>query len=57
MATHTHTTNRRPRRHGVRLVGKVVAGHWLLVLLSHTIAVVVLMVVDHFLRVTPCGTP
>jgi hypothetical protein len=56
MATHAHTRSRRPRRHGVRLVGRTIAGHWLLVLLSHTIAVIVLMLIDSYLRVSPCGT-
>jgi hypothetical protein len=45
------------RRHIRRLhpVVRTVSGHWLLVLTSHVIAVVILLVADQFLHPTWCG--
>jgi hypothetical protein len=39
MATQVHNRSQRPRRHRVRRVTKAMCGHWLLVLVSHTVAI------------------
>jgi hypothetical protein len=54
MATKTHPHVSRSCRRAIRRVGDTVAGHWLVVL-SHTIAVIVLLVLDRILHVPSCG--
>ena len=50
MATTTRRHPRRRRGHRLRPVIRTVSGHWLLVLTSHVIAVVILLVVDQVLH-------
>lgn len=45
MATQAHTHSRRPRPQRARRIAVTVSGHWLLVLLSHTLATIIVMVV------------
>jgi len=51
MATKAHNHSRQSRRDRVRRIAKAVAGHWLLVLASHTIAVVL---VGNYLHLPSC---
>lgn len=55
MATKTAPNTR--RRLGRRLgnVSRTVFGHWLLALASHTIALVILLVVERYIHPTWCG--
>jgi hypothetical protein len=55
MATKTRigTHRQRRRRHLVR----VVRGSWLIVLVSHTIATIVMMIVNRLLHVWPSSGP
>jgi hypothetical protein len=57
MATQVHNRSQRPRRHRVRRVTKAMCGHWLLVLVSHTVATIVVMIVGHLLHVLPYSGP
>lgn len=51
--TPTHTQRRLGRR--LRHVGRTVFGHWLLALVSHTLALVILLVVERFVHPSWCG--
>lgn len=53
MAPKAHNHSRRSRR--ARRFGTAVASQWLLVLLSHTLATILLMVVTGWLHVPACG--
>jgi hypothetical protein len=50
MATKAHTRSQR-----VRHVLRTVSGHWLLALLSHTLATAILLVLARWLHLLGCG--
>jgi hypothetical protein len=52
MTAKAHNHSRRDR---ARRVGAALASQWLLVLLSHTLATILLMVVSGWLHVPACG--
>ena len=54
MATHLRNDHR-SRHHRARRLVRAVGGHWLLVLVSHTVASIVVLAVAHFLHVPACG--
>lgn len=55
MATRTATHTRRRLSRRFRHVGRTLLGHWLLALASHTIALVVLLIVERFVHPSWCG--
>jgi hypothetical protein len=55
MATQAHPKSRRSGNRRVRRIAKTVAGHWLLVLASHTLATAVVIALAAVLKVPECG--
>lgn len=55
MATQRAAQTRSRRAPRLHPVVRTVSGHWLLILTSHTVAVVILLFVDHLLHPSWCG--
>ena len=54
MATTNHARARRPRRHQRRLIRTIVS-EWTVAVLAHSVAVLVLMILEQLLRISPCS--
>lgn len=55
MATRTATHTRRRLSRRLRHISRTVFGHWLLALVSHTLALVILLIVERFVHPSWCG--
>ncbi len=55
MATRTPTHARRRLGRRLRHIGRTVFGHWLLALVSHTLALGILLVLERYVHPSWCG--
>lgn len=57
MANHTRKHARRRQRHRVRRAGTAMQRRWFMLLVAHTVAAIILMIVGAMLHIAPPSLP